>query len=951
MALLQPGVEVTVIDDSTYAQASGGTVPLIVMATRENKLNTKGEVAYGTIKDAANKLVLFAGKNAAIEAYGLPYFRNISGTPIHGDESNEYGVDALMRALDFSNTAYAIRADIDLREIEPTSVTPYELPEDGTYWLDLSSTKIGLFTWNEVSSEWETLSYSVINDAPGTGNLQPIANSIANPKDTFGVNGDFALVASVTPMVMYEKVGGTWVMLGAEAHPRNFQFAPHTRVPTLRSDGDPLEHGDTYIKTTLPNGGTYFDVSIFDNNMSSFLTRETPLLMTGDDANEFYEKKPKAGDLYVQIDNDGKLNNFYNYNPIFPQSSDGVAALTIRRHNGLTQTTATSKINVPLIDLDTYDTSEVLINGVKVTLDISASRRGDELLVDDIVTHLQSMPELAEKGIRVELVNDVRIKLIHTKGLDITVRNVGVVNTDWTPNTMTDIAGVLGFSYSTSNGQTHFRQSNWEVLSFEASETAPIRDPAVNRLWYNTELRAEVLQAWFDPSDNKMKWKNYAWSEDDDTNGLPASMSIRTTRPPTSKAGDIWLDSSDLDNYPKIYKRVGSNWVLLDNTDTTTGNGVVFGAYSPFAPFTPQGGERDLDTIDNDLTPNAQFYPEGILLFNMDYSTFNIKEYQGEGIWRSVSGNKPNGAPYMGRHAQHSIVSRAINATVNSVKALRSTVRFFNIIACPNYPEVTPSLIALNRARKETAFVIGSTPMSLKPDANTINDWANNLNNSPVNGEDGLIIGDYMTGIWAFAGFATSMNGDNITIPAETMALTTMLDSDNKSKVWYAPAGYARGGVTGVTSIGHVEDGKFYPVEFEDALGDVLYPNKINPIQNFPGEGIYVFGQKTRSPVASSLDRINVARLVAYLRYNLPKITRPFLFNPNDQQTHDSIKAVIESFLSDIVAQRGINDFAVMVEKPSVNDPNALTVYVSIIPTKSLEFIYIPIRLKNDGDL
>lgn len=953
MALLQPGVEVTVIDESQYAQAAGGTVPLVVIATRENKLNTSGEVAYGTIKDAANKLMLFAGKNSALEAFGTPAFRSVSGTPIHGDETNEYGVDALMRAMDYSSTAYAIRADIDLSQLEPTSVEPFELPEDGTYWMDLTTTRIGLFSWNTVLGVWEPKNYFTLNDKPGTGNVQPVANGIANPKDTFGVNGDFAIVSSVNPVIMYEKVGGTWVMLGAEAHPRDFQFAPHTRVPVLRGNGDPLEHGDTYVKTTIPNGGTTFDVSIFDENTSSFITRSAPLYMQNDNATEFYNGEPVAGDVYIQIDNEGKLNNFYNYNPIFPQTSDGVAAFTPRRHNGESHNIATSKIDVPTIDLNNYPILQVKINGVTVTLDISVSKRGDQLMVDDIVTYLQTIPQLAEMGIRVELFNESRIRIIHTRGLDITVQNIGEVNTDWTPNTMTDVAAVLGFSYSTANGFVQYRKSNWEVLSFEASEVAPTRETTVGTLWYNTDLKAEVLQAVFDSSDNKMKWVNYAWSGDDGSNGLPARMYVRSVRPASAVDGDIWIDSSDLDNYPLTYKRIANQWVRLDNTDQTTTNGMVFGSYSPFAPFDENGGERDTSSIDPDITPNPQFYPEGILLFNMDYSTYNVKEYQGNGIWRSVSGNKPDGSPYMGRHAQHTIVAQAMNETVNSVKALRSSVRFFNLMICPNYPEVTPNLLVLNKARKETAFVIGSTPMSLKPDGNSVNNWANNLNNSPINGEDGLILGDYMTGIWAFAGLTTSMSGQTIAIPAETMALTTILNSDNQSYVWYAPAGYSRGGVAGVTSIGHVENGEFIPVEFDEALGDVLYPNNINPIQNFPGEGIYVFGQKTRSPVASSLDRINVARLVAYLRYNLPRITRPFLFEPNDDQTREAVKAVVEGFLSDIVQKRGITDFAVDMSgnTPAVIDRNEMEISVSIVATRSLEFLYIPIRLKNTGEI
>ena len=138
-------------------------------------------------------------------------------------------------------------------------------------------------------------------------------------------------------------------------------------------------------------------------------------------------------------------------------------------------------------------------------------------------------------------------------------------------------------------------------------------------------------------------------------------------------------------------------------------------------------------------------------------------------------------------------------------------------------------------------------------------------------------------------------------------------------------------------------------------LRDTLYENKINPITNLPGIGLLVFGQKTRNPTASSLDRINVARLVNYLRTILARVGDGFLFEPNDKITRDQIANIISGAINDLVAKRGVYDYLVVCDETN-NTPtriarNELYVDIAIEPMKAVEFIYIPIRLKNPGDI
>jgi phage tail sheath protein FI len=138
-------------------------------------------------------------------------------------------------------------------------------------------------------------------------------------------------------------------------------------------------------------------------------------------------------------------------------------------------------------------------------------------------------------------------------------------------------------------------------------------------------------------------------------------------------------------------------------------------------------------------------------------------------------------------------------------------------------------------------------------------------------------------------------------------------------------------------------------------MRDALYTLNINPLTLLPGVGLTNFGNKTRSGVASAMDRVNVARLVNYIRTILSHVGDGFLFEPNDAITRNQIKQVISSALNDLIAKRGVYDYLVICDE-SNNDNgriarNELYVDVAIEPMKDVEFIYIPIRLKNPGGI
>ena len=136
---------------------------------------------------------------------------------------------------------------------------------------------------------------------------------------------------------------------------------------------------------------------------------------------------------------------------------------------------------------------------------------------------------------------------------------------------------------------------------------------------------------------------------------------------------------------------------------------------------------------------------------------------------------------------------------------------------------------------------------------------------------------------------------------------------------------------------------------------DELYefPKNINPIAFIPGRGILVMGQKTTYGATSALDRVNVSRLVKFIKRQLRKGLFSFLFEPNDKITWDLVKAACDGFLSTLISRRALYDFATLVDEtnntPETIDNNELHVDIAIKPVKAIEFIYVKVRVVRTG--
>jgi hypothetical protein len=207
------------------------------------------------------------------------------------------------------------------------------------------------------------------------------------------------------------------------------------------------------------------------------------------------------------------------------------------------------------------------------------------------------------------------------------------------------------------------------------------------------------------------------------------------------------------------------------------------------------------------------------------------------------------------------------------------------------------------------------------------------------------------------SGIANDLSGNEVAVPASHMMLRTFLRNDTVAYPWLAAAGTRRGIIDNALNIGYLDraTGEFQVIKTRIGIRDVLYINFINPLVFFTGNGLLNYGNKTSFNSQSALDRTNVARLVAYIRRQLTIAARPFVFEPNDALTRQQISGVVESLFVDLVAKRGIYDYLVVCDEsnntPARIDRNELWVDVAVEPVKAAEFIYIPVRILNTGEL
>ena len=1105
MALVSPGVEVNVIDESFYTPAAAGTVPMIFVATASNKTSSSGSgIAQGTLKANAGKPYLITSQRELGETFGdALFYSDANNNMIHGGELNEYGLNTAYSLLGVSNRAYVVRADLDLAALTASSTAPGGEPANGASWVDTQVTNFGILEWN--NAPVTTTGGQSFSTVPRTVIVQAtdMDSNTDAPKTSIGQIGDYAIDATIASGEKVQRfrayyktpanttaagTAGDWVQIGSTQWSASFPvvrgsntptaialgdeltindlvvtatgttvaslatdindrgitgvtaavvdsaleiystgvdveietgqgslvgdsgvasddggalgiitgtyaapkitIAPHTNVPAYKTGGTAeVPSGSIWIKTTKPNGGADFSVKQYNSDTQLWGAVSTPMYATPEAALFGLDKAGGGanllvGDLYVKANNEEQSPILANFR-IFERAASGATsvvgdkiatqllantysfALEETKAGSLTRTTKT----ITVTTLGASTDADVIAAGIN-----AAAFTNVVALVD------------ATNKVVIQHKTGGDIRIADTDGL-LALAGFVATGSNKKANLYTAPSG------DTTNGLV---VSNWKPLVATASPDAPASLTADGELWYSSVVdEADIMV-----HNGSNGWQGYL-TVYPNTNATGPIVSA--TEPDTQTdgvtalvEGDLWIDTSDIENYGTVYRYNATlaKFVLLDKTDQTSENGILFAD----ARWSTNGGTatahaagdiEDLlvsDYLDTDA-PDPALYPEGMLLWNTRRSGFNVKRFVRNHVdttgdntrhqviglggdledesmslyyphrWVTDSSNQADGSGSFGRHAQRKSVVQALQAMVNGNQDIRDEEsRQFNLIATPGYPELIGEMITLNYDRRLTAFVVGDTPARLTPDATSLNEWATNVNLALEDNDDGAVSRDEYMAMYYPWGFTSDNAGNNVVVPPSHMALRTIILNDQVAFPWFAPAGTRRGGVTNATSSGYVtSEGEFQSVALNTGQRDTLYSNNINPITFISGAGLVVFGQKTRARNASALDRINVARLTVYLRGQLELLARPYLFEPNDKITRDQVKAAADALLLELVGLRALYDFLAVCDEsnntPARIDRNELHLDIAIEPVKAIEFIYIPLRIKNTGEI
>ena len=261
--LVSPGVSVSIVDESAYPSASAATVPYILIATAQNKVNGAGTaVGPGPLASTTNDTYLVASQRELVNTFGNPFFYKTSGgTSLHGYELNEYGLMTAYSTLGISNRAYVQRVDIDLAELSASLTRPAGNPDNGTYWLDTAETEWGLFEWNQTTAAFANKGPTVITNA------SDIDVATSYPLASIGAIGDYAINATNanTPL-FYKNRSNEWMLVGTNEWQNSLSSVTSDANPANLTSADVFSINGTNV--TLPVAPTVANIASAINTVA-----------------------------------------------------------------------------------------------------------------------------------------------------------------------------------------------------------------------------------------------------------------------------------------------------------------------------------------------------------------------------------------------------------------------------------------------------------------------------------------------------------------------------------------------------------------------------------------------------------------------------------------------------------------------------------------------------------
>ena len=296
----------------------------------------------------------------------------------------------------------------------------------------------------------------------------------------------------------------------------------------------------------------------------------------------------------------------------------------------------------------------------------------------------------------------------------------------------------------------------------------------------------------------------------------------------------------------------------------------------------------------------------------------------------------------------HYSVRRAIDSVADP------EVAEYNLMAAPGIWDepLTAHMIEVCEARGDALAVI-DLKTGYKADTENTNSVSDNLGSvatAVTNLRNRKLNTSYGCSYYPWVQIRDTISNSLLWAPPSIVALGTFSSAQKKSELWFAPAGFTRGGLTeGSAGLPVIQTRE----RLTSKNRDDLYEANINPIATFPAEGIVIFGQKTLQVTPSALDRVNVRRLMIFVKKEISRMAATILFDQNVQATWDRFLNRVNPFLRSVQARLGLTDFKVVLDEttttPELIDRNILYAKIFLKPARAIEFIALDFVITNTG--
>ena len=242
-----------------------------------------------------------------------------------------------------------------------------------------------------------------------------------------------------------------------------------------------------------------------------------------------------------------------------------------------------------------------------------------------------------------------------------------------------------------------------------------------------------------------------------------------------------------------------------------------------------------------------------------------------------------------------------------------------------------------------TPFTEAPTSEEVRTPTTAVTDVTNNIRTRGLDSS-------YAATYWPWVQLRDTINSAALWAPPSIPALGALAYGEKNAELWFAPAGFNRGGISdgaaGVPVIGVRQ-------RLTSEERDTLYDANINPIASFPSEGIVIFGQKTLQITPSALDRINVRRLLIFLKKEISRVAATVLFDQNVRSTWNKFINQVNPFLAGVKARLGLADYKLILDEttttPDLVDRNIVYAKIFLKPVKAIEFIALDFVITDQG--